>query len=183
MDRSRVWRGLGVAFFLLAAADSTRLSVDAWRGVETERRRSSAALIDAGLLAEESGDYASAEHSLLEAARIDRQHLPAWSLANFYLRRGDAASFWTWARRAAALSYHEPTLLLRLCDELESRPAVVLERIGDTPRIHRAYLDFLIGRNRLSDAQEVARRMHGEPGSEARLAALAARLRAASPNP
>jgi len=156
-----------------------RLSVATWRGVEPARPHSSAALIDAGLLAEEAGDYAGAEGSLLEAARIDRQHLPAWSLANFYFRRGDPASFWTWARRAAVLSYHEPTLLLRLCDELEPRPAVVLERIGDTPRMHRAYLDFLIGRNRLSDAQEVARRMDGEPGSEGRLDALAARLRAA----
>lgn len=178
MDRSRLWRGLGVAFFLLAAADSTRLTVDAWRGVDPERPRSSSAWIDAGLAAEEAGDYAGAERSLLEAARINRQHLPAWSLTNYYFRRGDSPRFWTWARRAAALAYDDLTLLLRLCDELDPRPAAVLERIGDTPRIHRAYLDFLIGRNRLTDAKEVARRMHGERGSEARLADFAARLRA-----
>jgi Tfp pilus assembly protein PilF len=94
---------LAVTFFLLAAADSTRLLVDAWRGVEPARPRSSSAWIDTGLAAEEAGDYAGAERSLLEAARIDRQHLPAWSLANFYFRRGDPASFWPWARRAAAL--------------------------------------------------------------------------------
>ena len=178
MDRSRVWRGLGVAFFLLAAADSTRLTVDDWRGVDPERPHSSSAWIDAGLAAEEAGDYAGAERSLLEAARIDRQHLPAWSLANFYFRRGDPPSFWLWARRAAALSYDDLKLLLRLCDELEPHPAVVLERIGSSPRIHRAYLEFLIGRNRLLDAREVARRMQGEPGSEPRLADFAARLRA-----
>jgi hypothetical protein len=171
---------LGAAFFLFAAADSIRLSADAWRGVQPERPRASSSWIDAGLEAEQSGDYAGAEHSLLEAARMDRQHLPAWTLANFYFRRGDAARFWPWAQRAAALTYDDLTLLLRLCDELEPRPIAVLEHIGDTPRIHRAYLDFLIGRNRLADAQEIARRMEREPGSEARLADFAARLRAAA---
>ncbi len=121
--------------------------------------RSSSAWIALGLAAEHEGDFPEAERSLLQAARVDRQYLPAWTLANFYFRRDNAHAFWPWAQRAAALSYNDLRSLLKLCDLLESRPGEVLERLGESPRLDRAYLDFLIRENRHADAQQVARKM------------------------
>src|SRR5580704_14973314 len=45
---------------------------------------SSTPRIRLGLAAEISGDHASAENYFLDAARIDRQFEPRWTLANFY---------------------------------------------------------------------------------------------------
>lgn len=169
--------------FLLAAACAAQGLFEAARGAPggpfVLRPRASSVLIDAGLAAEDAGDYAAAERTLLDAARIDHQYQPAWTLANFYFRRGDAARFWPWARHAAQMSYDDLPPLLRLCDELEPYPPAVLERIGDPPRMHRAYLDYLAGRGRWEAAQEVARRMGADPDSAAQLAAFT-RLRAAA---
>src|SRR5690242_16815482 len=46
-----------------------------------------------GLRAEMRGDFDGAERDLLQAARISRQFEPRWTLANYYLRRNDPASF------------------------------------------------------------------------------------------
>src|SRR4249919_78105 len=56
--------------------------------------RYSAAWIARGLNAEASGDRRTAAASLLRAAEADRGYLPAWTLANFYLRSGNEPHFW-----------------------------------------------------------------------------------------
>ncbi len=137
--------------------------------------RLSSAWIYLGLEAETRAEFAAAEADLLRAARVDRQYLPSWSLANFYFRRGDAAKFWPWAARAAALTSDDYRPLLRLADTLETSPQVVATRLGGGAPTLRAYLDLLIGAGRLDAAQEIARLLaignvaRHDPSDQARL--------------
>ena len=139
--------------------------------------RLASAWIHLGLDAEADGNQPQAEEDLLRAARVDRQYLPAWTLANFYFRCGDAAKFWPWARRAAVLTYDDYRPLLRLADTLETSPQVVATRLGGDSRLLRAYMDVLIGLSQLEKAREIARLLEArhDPADRARLADLAAR--------
>jgi tetratricopeptide (TPR) repeat protein len=160
-----------LGFFSFALAMLVRLAFD--ESVPANPY-SSSAWIDRGLAVEHAGNLIDAENALLEAARVDHQYLPAWTLANFYFRRGQAESFWPWAARAAALNYDDLRPLLKLCDLIEPDPGASLDHLGDTPRNEHAYLDFLIGQNRLDAAQQVARRMlaRHDPRETPRLADL-----------
>ncbi len=137
--------------------------------------RSSAAWISLGMLDDSAGDFQSAERRLLEAARIDHQYLPAWTLANFYFRRGNREMFWQWMARAAPLNFDEFPPLLRLCDQFEPDPARMLAHLGDVRRIRAPYLDFLIQEKRFDAAQEVAREMSGDRANDPYLINLADR--------
>jgi hypothetical protein len=128
------------------------------RALEANQRLTSAR-IALGLLeerigdfGERTGDFSSAEQTLLQAARYDRQYLPAWTLANFYFRRDQADSFWHWARRAAQLSGDNPRPLLRLASLEERDPAVVLDRLQGGDNAAYYYLDMLIAAGRLDAA-------------------------------
>jgi tetratricopeptide (TPR) repeat protein len=137
--------------------------------------RASSGWIALGLLEESSGYVAVAEESLLRAARVDQRHLPAWTLANFYFRRGNQAQFWVWAARAASLTYDDFRPLLRLGDALEADPARLLAHFDDAPRLRAAYLDFLIAGNRLKEAQQVANSMSSDRANDPHLIDLADR--------
>ena len=158
------WAGVGESsseyYEHLAELDPAPARAALGHAVEANPR-SSSAWIALGLAAEREGDFPEAERSLLQAARVDRQYLPAWTLASFYFRRNNAPAFWPWAQRAAALSHDDVQALLKLCDLLEPQlqPGEVLDRLGESPRLERAYLDFLIRENRLGSAQQVARRI------------------------
>jgi tetratricopeptide (TPR) repeat protein len=142
------------------------------RAVQTNPR-SSAAWIALGLWEEANGNRSSAERSLREAARVDHQYLPAWTLANFYFRRADREQFWVWADRAASLVYDDVRPLLQLCNQFEPDPRRMLAHFQDARQLRPLYLDFLIGKNRLDAAQQVARAMAGKPANDPRLIALA----------
>ena len=141
----------------LAAANLARYesSPEELRAAVILNPRLSSAWIDLGLDAEADGNLAGAEADLLQAERVDRQYVPAWTLANFYFRRGDAAKFWPWAQRAAALTYDDYRPLLRLADALETSPKQVVTRLGSRPRLLRAYRDLLIGAGRADAAQSL----------------------------
>ena len=144
--------------------------------------RLSSAWIQMGLDAEADGNLAEAEIELLRAARVDRQYIPAWTLANFYFRRDDAANFWPWARKAAAMTFDDYRPLLRLADVLEPSPLEVATRLGGSPPLLRAYMDVLIGAGRLYAAQEIAALLasHHASSDAARLDDLADRRRRAN---
>jgi tetratricopeptide (TPR) repeat protein len=143
--------------------------------------RASPAWIELGLLAERSGKLAEAERDFNQAALVDRQYQPAWTLANYFFRHGDADHFWPAAARAAALAYDDPRPLLDLCDRMEPDPARAVTRLGRSPRIERSYLDLLIGKNRLEAAAEFARSIPARrsPKDDAHLTDLTERLIAA----
>jgi tetratricopeptide (TPR) repeat protein len=144
--------------------------------------RMSSAWIQLGLDAEAEGNLAEAETELLQAARVDHQYIPAWTLANLYFRRGDAANFWQWAQKAAARTFDDYRPLLRLADVLEPSPREVATRLGSSPPLLRAYMDVLIGAGRLDAAQEIAALLawHHDPSDAARMADLADRRRRAN---
>lgn len=141
--------------------------------------RLASAWIQLGLDAEADGNLAEAEADLLGAARVDRLYLPAWTLANFYFRRGDSERFWPWAARAAALTFDDYRPLLRLADALETSPQSVAARLAGGAPLLRAYLDLLIGAGRLDQAQEIAGLLSArhDPSDQARLTDFAARIR------
>jgi len=156
----------------LASANQPRVAV-------TLNPRLAIAWIQLGLDSEAEGNLAEAEIDLLQAARVDRQYIPAWTLVNIYFRRGDSANFWAWARKSAARTFDDYRPLLRLADVLEPLPREVATRLGGSPPLLRAYMDVLIGAGRLDDAQEIAALLasHHDPSDAARLVDLADRRR------
>lgn len=143
--------------------------------------RASGAWIALGLEYERLQRMPEAEQALLEAARLDRQYLPAWTLANFYFRRQAQSEFWRWAARAAALAYDKPLPLIRLADFFEPDPERLLQRLEAGAELTRVYLDYLIGERRLELAGKAARVLEsfGDPSDRRRLEDLEARRRAA----
>jgi O-antigen ligase len=105
-----------------------------------------------------SGDATDAERLLLEAARLDRQFAPAWALANFYLRRNSADPFWSWAQRAAAMSFSDRRALFDLCFLTSDDAAAVFERIGN-PQLEEPFFRYLIANRGAASADDMALRL------------------------
>jgi hypothetical protein len=105
---------------------------------------SSAPRIRLGLAAEVSGDSASAERWLLEAAKVDHQFEPRWTLANFYFRAGDKNEFWKWMRAALEVSYGDRTPAYDLCWRVSDDAGEILWRgIPDRHDVVASYLMYL----------------------------------------
>ena len=140
--------------------------------------RLSSAWIQLGLDDEAEGNMAEAEIEFLQATRVDHQYVPAWTIANYYFRRGNSANFWPWARKAAAMTFDDYRPLLRMADVLDPSPREVATRLGTSPPLLRAYMDVLIGAGRLGAAQEIASLLAARHDSsdQARLADLADRV-------
>ena len=134
----------------------TKESQDLKQALETNPRLTSAR-IRLGLLEEQRGDFAAAEHTLLEAAHYDRQYLSAWTLANYYFRRENQNAFWHWSRAALPLDSGDPRPLLRLAALVEPDEAAMLLHLQGGEQIAYPFLDLLIGAGRLDSAQRVAR--------------------------
>ena len=110
---------------------------------------SSAPRIRLGLAAETRGDFPAAERWLHEAARVDRQFEPRWTLANFYFRQSRADEFWKWMRAALEVSYGDRVQAFDLCWRLsESAQEIVDRAIPDQPEVLGAYLAYLLGQHR-----------------------------------
>ncbi len=126
---------------------------------------SSKSWIQLGLRLELNGDAAEAARCYLEAARRDRQFLPAWTLANYYARRHDAARFWPWARQAAQMSYDDIRPLLRLAFGFTSSPEVVLNQmIVPRRKVEHEFLYYLLSGK--IDASAIAARLQGKSEKE-----------------
>ena len=129
--------------------------------------RDSTSWIELGLQAEMEGDIMKAERFLLEAARVDKQYDPRWALANFYFRQNDTANFWSWARKAATMSYGDGASLFRLCWRMTQDPAAILERaIPDQPAVLARYLSFLLADNHVAALEAAAQRLSEHAGQE-----------------
>lgn len=98
-----------------------------------------------GLAAETRGDFGKAETWLLEAARVDRQFEPRWTLANFYFRRERWDEFWKWMRAALEMSYGDRRLAFDLCWRVTQDPDEVLSRaIPEQHDVLAAYLSYVM---------------------------------------
>ena len=175
---ARLFAAALCAAFSLAAGGTLRLALS--HTVDMNPRDSSA-WIALGLAAEQAGDVNRASECLLRAERVDRQYLPAWTAANFFYRHANDGEFWRAAVQAAAMSYDDPAPLIDLVDHQEARAVSALERLGDTPRLERGYLRFLIDQSRWEEAREVAAKLERrrDPQDGELLASFADRLIAA----
>ena len=148
-----------VRHFEDVAARQPALARSALRAALQLNPRDSTAWIALGLATEGDGDMEHAGNYFLEAEKIDRQYLPAWTSANFFFRHSDDFQFWRAAARAAAMSYDDPAPLIELTDRREPEAIAALERLGDTAHLERGYLRYLIGQSRWREAEEVAARL------------------------
>jgi tetratricopeptide (TPR) repeat protein len=104
----------------------------------------SAPRIRLGLAAETRGDFSRAEKWLLDAARVDHQFEPRWTLANFYFRRDRTDEFWKWIRSALEVSYGDRRLAFGLCWRMTQDADEVLARaIPDRHDVLAAYLSYV----------------------------------------
>jgi tetratricopeptide (TPR) repeat protein len=116
--------------------------------------------IELGLRLEAAGNYPRAEKMLLDAFAVDRTFLPRWTLANFYFRRNNLPAFWTWARTAAEMPSDSTEPLFELCWHVSSDPHEIEAKIlNNNPELIRQYLNFLLAKNQLPAAAEVADRL------------------------
>ena len=128
----------------------------------------SAPRIRLGLAREVSGDFVDAEKWLLDAAGVDHQFEPRWTLANFYFRAGRreqfwAEQFWAWMRPALEVSYGDRTPAFDLCWRVSPNAEEILNRaIPDRHEVIGAYLVYLSQTKRLEAIVPVARRLAGD---------------------
>jgi tetratricopeptide (TPR) repeat protein len=118
------------------------------------------AAIELGLRYESAGDYGRSERLLLQAFSMDHTYLPRWSLANFYLRRGNMTSFWAWARKAAEMPSDDIGALFELCWRVSPDAEKIASLVPDgKPEVTRQYLEFLLGKDQLPAAAATAQRL------------------------
>jgi hypothetical protein len=135
--------------------------------------RESRVWIRRGLRAESEGDLAKAERLLLHAAALDKLYTPRWTLANYYVRRGDAERFWVWARQALEMGYGDLSPIFRLCWTASQDPVAIFSR--GVPRrrdVLAKYLAFLTREDRLEAAAPVAQALLADARPEDAPAAL-----------
>jgi hypothetical protein len=125
---------------------------------------SSAPRIRLGLAAEIRGDYSTAERWMLDATRVDRQFEPRWTLANFYFRRANSDSFFTWIRQALAVSYGDRRPAFDLCWRMGDVSNILDRAIPDRREVVAAYLTYLIDSHRDAVAPAAMKLAHfGDP--------------------
>lgn len=114
---------------------------------------SSAPRIRLGLDAEVRGDIAGAERWLLDAAHVDRQYEPRWTLANFYFRQQKMEDFWKWMRSALEVSYGDRSPAFDLCERVDPDVRTIMARaIPERHDVVAAYLIYLLGEKRQAPA-------------------------------
>jgi tetratricopeptide (TPR) repeat protein len=110
---------------------------------------SSAPRLRLGLAAEARGDFPGAEKWLLDAARVDRQFEPRWTLANFYFRRERRGEFWKWMRAAMVVSYGDRRLAFDLCWRMsQNAEEVLVKAIPERHEVLAAYLYYVMDQRR-----------------------------------
>jgi tetratricopeptide (TPR) repeat protein len=134
-------------------ADSTAVT----RKIAALNPYASAPRIKLGLAAEIRGDSSGAEKWLLDAARVDGQFEPQWTLANFYFRAGRTEEFWKWMRQALEISYGDRTPAFDLCWRVNAEETL-RRAIPDRHEVAAAYLLYVLARPQPMIA-DVARRL------------------------
>lgn len=136
------------------------------------------AWIRSGTRAEAAGDFPRAEHDYLQAAAVNRQFQPAWTLANYFFRRDRRPEFELWAGRALRMSYGDRRPLFDLCWRADPSPSLVFRNGGERPDLLRLYLAYLTAEGRLVAAGDAARQLlaHASPNDLPELTAYCGRV-------
>ena len=123
--------------------------------------------IELGLRYESLQNYSEAEKCLLHAAEVDRQYVPRWTLANYYLRHEDTANFWRWARSCAEVIPGDPVPLFRLCGRV-TEDGNLMDRLAlHGAELRSAYLAYLIETGKLELGARVANGLVSEGSATA----------------
>jgi tetratricopeptide (TPR) repeat protein len=123
-------------------------------------RYNAQANIELGLQYEAEGDFDRAEKQLLAAFDVDHTYLPRWSLANYYLRRGNMPAFWAWARRSAEMPSGDMGPLFDLCWRVSPDPDQIAAAVlSENPEPIRQYLIFLLAKDQPHAVALVAQRL------------------------
>jgi tetratricopeptide (TPR) repeat protein len=161
---AQIWPANAEFYVRLADLDAENAIVHLRHAVELDPRLSKS-WIALGLQFELQGNPEEGERCYLSAAQIDRQFLPAWTLAGFYVRRSDAVRFWPWARQAAQMSYGDMRPLLRLAFALANSGDMVLAKmIVPRRKVEHEFLQYLLDQN--MDASAVADRILNKAAGE-----------------
>lgn len=134
--------------FLLREVDPSKAGAAVRRAIELNPW-DSASWVDLGLRAEAERDEPRAQQCLLRAAEVDRKFLPRWTLANYYMRHGDTARVWMWAKQAAAMVYGDARPLFRLCGRVREDGRLIERLEIRDPDVRGEYLAYLVDQNRL----------------------------------
>jgi hypothetical protein len=146
-----------MAFHALQLEYDGRDSTGVLEHIAAQNPFASAPRIRLGLAAESRGDFAAAEKWLLDAARVDQQFEPRWTLANFYFRRNRADPFWKWMRLALEHSYGDRAPAFDLCWRMSNDPAEIAARaIAEQHDVLASYAWYLVTTHRAAAAAPVA---------------------------
>jgi len=121
--------------------------------------------IELGLHAEAVGNTEKAERFLLQAFAIDNSYVPRWSLAGFYLRRGNLDAFWIWAHKAVEMPSEKMDSLFELCSHVSANPdEITAKLLSDNPEpiqpvVIRQFLKFMLRKGQMTGAEAVAQRL------------------------
>jgi tetratricopeptide (TPR) repeat protein len=159
--RSSIARGLRLApgnpdYYMRLARAEPASAVSALAQAAVLDPLNSSVWIELAGAAEQQGDLPRAEQCLLRAVQVDKTFAPRWLLAQYYWRRRDRAHFWPAVRAALAASYDDITPLFDMCWELAPEPRTIQDALPDRPDVWRQYFDFLLSKNRLDAADEIA---------------------------
>lgn len=117
----------------------------------------SGVLIRLALKYESDGDLMRAADYLHRAAQVDRGFVPAWSLANYYLRRNESNLFFEWIHKALAVTSTDATpvfyLAWNICDDKDR----ILSAMPRTEFILSQYVAWLSRSGRSDAAYDAAR--------------------------
>jgi hypothetical protein len=121
-------------------------------------------------------DDGNAEKDLLKAAETDRMYAPRWSLANFYLRRGDARRgdidrFWQWLQKSAEMSPGDLGGIFQVAWAVTQDGAKIRSILPPDRAVLRQYVAWLAVNRSVADAKQPALELakEAEPGDVAAL--------------
>jgi hypothetical protein len=118
--------------------------------------------IRSGIQAELAHNLTLAEQRFLRAAAVSQLYEPRWTLAGFYFRRGREEEFWRWAHLALDRAYGDQRPLFDLAWRIRPDGPYILSQLSRaTPRVRRAYLQFLVESGRLREAGPAAESLLG----------------------
>jgi hypothetical protein len=118
------------------------------------------AWIQLGILYEGENNVPKAEHAFLQAAKVDKTFLSAWSLANFYFRHNSTDQFWLWAGKAAQMSPADALPLFRLAWYMEPDVNEIESRLQmQRPFMKVQFLNFLMDQQEADAVAQAATRL------------------------
>lgn len=91
---------------------------------------------------------------LSRAAKVDRGFTPRWSLANFYLRRGNTAEFFGWIHQALSVGYRDFGPEFALCWQASDDPVLIYESLPRRPLVQNQYRAWLARAGKMNAAHQ-----------------------------